>query len=91
MGLSFWFALGDWKARCRQSSQTMNGRVRRCLENRGVEQRGLADELIDRDIEDVDDGDDNVVGWARRRRKTNWILDRKQLSAVGRVVCLIFD
>ena len=40
----------------------MNGRVRRCLENRGVEQRGLADELIDRDIEDVDGGDDNVVG-----------------------------
>ena len=39
----------------------MNGRVRRCLANSGVEQRGLCgDVVVERDIEDEEVDDDDV-------------------------------
>lgn len=57
----------------------MKGRVRRCLENKGVEQRGLCGELIDKDIEDEEG--DKGVGWTKEQQMNTW--EKYQLMHVG--------
>lgn len=64
----------------------MKGRVRLCLENNGVEQRGLCGELIDRDIEDEEV--DNGVGWTKEQQMNTW--EEISIDACRRGISLIW-
>jgi len=55
MFFSFLSSFNDSNALCRQSSQAINGLVRLCLANNGVEHRGLCGELLEK-YDEVDIG-----------------------------------